>query len=171
MKFSIESVQDMERFGAEFSPVTPPGCTIFLCGELGAGKTTWVRGFLRAKSYRGPVKSPTYTLLEPYSLAECSINHFDFYRLADPEEFDAAGLRDEFDGKAICLVEWPERVGESLPAPDLSVRIAVTGTGRSIELVSHGDQGEVIRKHLAATWKVPVDASRGAHGTQIKKSD
>lgn len=103
---------------------------IYLIGDLGAGKTTLVRGFLRALAYQGPVKSPTYTLIEPYSIAGRSYLHCDLYRLADAEELEYLGLRDELDQGAVLLVEWPERGKGLLPLADLTLNLAYAEDGR-----------------------------------------
>ena len=123
MNIRLKSAQDTEALGARLAARLSGRCIIYLRGELGAGKTTLVRGFLRALGYEGPVKSPTYTLVEPYILGNQRIFHLDLYRLADPEELEFIGLRDLLDGAAILLVEWPERGMGILPAADLDIRL------------------------------------------------
>ena len=105
---------------------------VFLRGELGAGKTTLVRGILRAFGFRGAVKSPTYTLLEPYD--EYSVYHFDFYRIVDSRELDFIGIEEHMAVSSIKLVEWPERAGAHLPVPDLDIALIVEGEGRRAEI-------------------------------------
>lgn len=122
------SVDAGRRFGLALSP----GAVVYLHGELGAGKTTLCRGILAAFGYEGPVKSPTYTLVEPYALVECTINHFDLYRLGDPEELDLIGIRDYFDDQQICLVEWPDRGQGYLPEPDITLSLAYSAQGRQL---------------------------------------
>ena len=119
-------------FGVSLAAVCPPGCVVHLHGDLGAGKTTLVRGFLRARGHDGPVRSPTYTLIEPYELADGTVYHLDLYRLGDPEELEYLGLRDLLGGEAILLIEWPERGEGWLPPPDLVIDIVHRTAGRDI---------------------------------------
>ncbi len=114
---------------------------IYLRGELGAGKTTLARGILRGLGYAGRVKSPTYTLVEVYKLSRLYLYHFDFYRLEDRDGWLDAGFRDYFDEGAVCLVEWPEKAGGTLPPADLDVHLAIEGDGRVATLVGHTDAG------------------------------
>ena len=104
---------------ANIARYTPPGSVIFLIGDLGTGKTTLVRGFLQSLGFTGNVKSPTYTLVEPYLINQQQIYHFDLYRLGEPDELEYAGGRDYFDGESICLIEWPEKAEGYLPEADL----------------------------------------------------
>ena len=115
---------------------------IFVRGPLGAGKTTWVRGLLRGLGHQGPVKSPTFTLVEPYSLTGREFYHFDFYRVEDPEELEFVGLRDYIQGNNLCVVEWPERGARILPQPDIDVIIQPGDTGRSVQLVAYCEYSE-----------------------------
>jgi tRNA threonylcarbamoyladenosine biosynthesis protein TsaE len=122
------------RLGAALAAVLEPGTVVHLHGELGAGKTTLVRGFLRARGHQGAVKSPTYTLVESYPLADGELHHFDLYRLGEPDELDYLGLDGYFHGAAICLVEWPEKGGAALPAPDLALHLHHLEPGRMVRL-------------------------------------
>lgn len=121
-------------FGARLVRRLQPGSLVFLCGDLGAGKTTLVRGMLRGLGFEGPVKSPTYTLLEPYEFSNYMVYHFDFYRVASSQELDFIGIDELVDSSALKLVEWPERVAERLPPADLTVRMRAQGEGRRIEI-------------------------------------
>jgi tRNA threonylcarbamoyladenosine biosynthesis protein TsaE len=130
-----------EALGAQLAACSRAGMLVFLQGQLGAGKTTLVRGLLRALGYAGPVKSPTYALLEPYTLASQRLYHLDLYRLADAEELEWIGIRDLLDGEAICLIEWPERGAGLLPQPDLSVDLCIDGDGRQARLTAGSAAG------------------------------
>ena len=129
-----------EELGARLATLDPPGL-ITLEGVLGAGKTTLVRGFLRALGHEGSVKSPTYTLVEPYRVAGRDIYHMDLYRLVDPDELEELGVRDYFAAAAWILVEWPERGEPVLPAPDLCIRLQPEGEGRRACLDARSDLG------------------------------
>ena len=125
------------------------GLLFFLHGELGAGKTTLVRGFLRALGHDGPFKSPTYTLVESYASTRLPVHHLDLYRLADAEELEWLGIRDLLSGDAICLVEWPESGQRLLPAADLRLRLAYEGNGRRLRLEAGTQAGDKLLKCLA----------------------
>lgn len=145
------------RFGRQLARATfaapgPPataGGMIYLHGELGAGKTTLARGLLRGYGHQGPVKSPTYTLLEPYESAGLRIYHFDLYRLADPREVEYLGAEECFGPGNLCVVEWPERGGDALPAPDLRVRLAAADAGRALDCRGESEKGRAMAAALA----------------------
>jgi tRNA threonylcarbamoyladenosine biosynthesis protein TsaE len=120
------------------------GMVVTLSGDLGAGKTTFARGVLRGLGWDGPVKSPSYTLLEHYPLSSIYLYHFDFYRFVDPHEWETAGAAECFTPRSAALVEWPERVAERLPPADLAVHLhpATGGDGRTLELVATTTAGE-----------------------------
>lgn len=119
--------------GARFAPEVAPGLTFYLEGDLGAGKTTFARGLLRALGYNGRVKSPTYTLVESYSLPAFELYHFDLYRMHDPREWLDAGFRDVSDGQAVSLIEWPEKAAGWLPAADVVIRLRIADDSRDAE--------------------------------------
>ena len=119
LHLQAESDEAMQALGARLAANTPPGCVIYLLGTLGAGKTTFVRGFLRGLGVMGKVKSPTYTLVEPYETEKFEVFHFDLYRLNAPEELNEIGMEDYFTGASVCLIEWPDKGGHVLPPPDL----------------------------------------------------
>ena len=132
LRLAVATAQDMERVGQNAASGVRAGQLVFLTGELGAGKTTWVRGLLHGLGHEGAVKSPTYTLLEPYDLGRLSVYHFDLYRLNDPEELEHLAFRDYLDGRGVCLVEWPERGEHLLPAPDCLIDIRYHNDGRCL---------------------------------------
>ncbi len=131
----IPNENAMLEFGAEISRMFPEqgkGGIILLNGDLGAGKTTLVRGLLRHLGYQGVVKSPTYTLVEPYEINGRHIYHFDLYRLGDPEELEYMGGRDYWDENSLCLIEWAEKAQGYLPEADLSITIQHFGKQRKV---------------------------------------
>ena len=123
-----------QQLGRELSSCLQPGMTVHLRGDLGAGKTTLVRAMLQGLGYEGKVKSPTYTLVESYVVSPLYLYHFDFYRFLDPQEWIEAGLRDYFNTHSVCLVEWPEKAGDLLPAPDLTIHLHLLPQGRRAEI-------------------------------------
>ena len=135
----------MMSLGGKIADAFPQGGLIFLKGDLGAGKTTLARGLLRHLGFNGTVKSPTYTLVEPYLIDDRKIYHFDLYRLADPEELEYMGIRDYLSSDALCLVEWPEKAQGFLAQEDLNVLIQHAEEMRYIHLVfggsTNGKQG------------------------------
>ncbi|WP_192980192.1 tRNA (adenosine(37)-N6)-threonylcarbamoyltransferase complex ATPase subunit type 1 TsaE [Pseudomonas sp. EggHat1] len=139
----------MLTLGARLAEVSGGLGIIYLHGDLGAGKTTLSRGILRGLGHAGAVKSPTFTLVEPYEIGDVRAFHFDLYRLVDPEELEFLGIRDYFEGDALCLIEWPQRGAGVLPKPDLDITISSQAGGRSLLLQGHGTRGESWCKALA----------------------
>jgi tRNA threonylcarbamoyladenosine biosynthesis protein TsaE len=141
--------------GARLAPELRPGMVITLSGDLGAGKTTLVRGCLRAMRWAGLVRSPTYSLVEHYRFSSLYFYHFDFYRFADPSEWETAGLADYFRDDSVCVVEWPERGGSFLPSPDLALTLLhpaeANGTGRELTLRALTEAGERCLSAITAT--------------------
>lgn len=123
-------------FGARLGRVIKGGLNIWLRGDLGAGKTTTVRGLLRELKFEGKVKSPTYTLVEPYAISGIYFYHFDLYRFIDPEEWEAAGFRDYFNAQSVCVIEWPDKAGDLLPPADIVVSLETQGAGRRVTLTA-----------------------------------
>jgi tRNA threonylcarbamoyladenosine biosynthesis protein TsaE len=128
----LNNTEATEQYGAALWTLLPEQGVIFLQGDLGVGKTTLVRGFLRAAGFTGAVKSPTFTLVEEYSLDERKIFHFDLYRLNDPEELEWMGIRDYFIPNSLCFIEWAERGAGFLPIPDAIISLTVQDLGRNI---------------------------------------
>ncbi len=121
---------------------------VWLSGDLGAGKTTLVRGLLRAYHFEGRVKSPTFTLVEHYPFSSFNLYHFDLYRFADPEEWEDAGFREYFNDRSICLVEWPEKGAGMLPSADLLIRLEWAGEGRLATLQGVTEVGATCIRNL-----------------------
>lgn len=147
-KIHLNNEAQQLAFAAKVASAITAGMVIFLNGDLGTGKTTFVRGFLNALGYQGIVKSPTYTLVEPYQFADYSVYHFDLYRLADPEELEYAGGRDYFDGHSISLIEWPEKAEGYLPIADIILHLSYANSGRDIELVANSEPGKKVMLEL-----------------------
>ncbi|MFZ2302118.1 MAG: tRNA (adenosine(37)-N6)-threonylcarbamoyltransferase complex ATPase subunit type 1 TsaE [Gallionella sp.] len=118
-----------------------PGMVIYLRGDLGAGKTTLVRGVLNALGHADRVKSPTYTLVEPYQAAGLDFRHFDLYRMLGEEEWEAAGFRDEFDGRNVFFIEWPEKAKELIPQADIEITFEILPQGRNAEIHANTEMG------------------------------
>jgi len=137
---------DLGKQIAQYCPQTQ--FTIHLEGELGAGKTTLTRGLLRALGHKGNVKSPTYTLVEHYSLSTRSVFHFDLYRLIDPEELDYLGLDDYLSNKSLCIIEWASQGGDYLPKPDLIITLSYHRQSRHVKIEAVSTQAKIVYDQL-----------------------
>jgi len=135
-------------FGEQLGKASAGQGVIFMQGTLGMGKTTLTRGILMAYGHQGAVKSPTYTLVEPYETDVARVYHFDLYRLADAEELEYMGIRDYFDEKALCVIEWPDKGAGVLPTPDIELTLTKEGDGRAASLVAFTAKGAEILAQL-----------------------
>jgi tRNA threonylcarbamoyladenosine biosynthesis protein TsaE len=150
-QFDIADAEAMEHLGARLAQAsTEAGLVVHLHGDLGAGKTTLVRGFLRGLGHKGNVRSPTYTLVEPYDFPQRRVYHLDLYRLGDAEELEWIGLRDLLDGSSVVLIEWPERGQGVLPPADLEIQIEYRDSGRQVVLIGLSPAGERTVQQLDA---------------------
>ncbi len=151
MQLTIKTAVAMRKLGGSLAHVCEPGTVIYLQGELGAGKTTFVRGFLRGLGYSRHVRSPTFNLFEIYQVKEQIICHFDLYRLKHPEELAYIGAADYFNGKNICLIEWPELGKGFLPGEDLlyGFDFLTKDKGRFVEILAGSSLGKKIVEKIA----------------------
>jgi len=149
MKYFADSESVQGQIGAALSELLVDGLIIYLHGDLGTGKTTLVRGMLRALGYKGAVKSPTYTLIEPYEIDRLLINHFDLYRLADAEELEYLGIRDMLAECSVMLFEWPEKGEGVIPAADLQINIDYRIDGRVLQFIPTSELGARIIEDLS----------------------
>jgi tRNA threonylcarbamoyladenosine biosynthesis protein TsaE len=152
MRWLAKTADDTEAFGGRLAAAWPKRnalATVHLVGDLGAGKTTLARGFLRACGVTGPVRSPTYTLVEVYETTAVSIVHLDLYRLVDPAELEPLGLREYACPGYLWLIEWPDRGTGRLPFPDLSVTLTAGINGHEINVIAASALGE--------SWLSPVE--------------
>jgi tRNA threonylcarbamoyladenosine biosynthesis protein TsaE len=160
ISFHLVDEDATARFGAALAhaierhraAIEANGLVLGLSGDLGAGKTSLVRALLRALGVMGPVKSPTFALLEPYVVSSLNFYHFDFYRFADPREFAAAGFRELFGPGAVCAIEWPERA-EGLPTPDLALTLRVEDPGRRVDIVAGSELGAACLNEAITRWE------------------
>lgn len=147
----------MVGFGHLFAKTGAKNLTVFLQGNLGMGKTTLSRGLLQGYGHTGSVKSPTYTLVEPYELPGQLLYHFDLYRLADPEELEYLGIRDYFSQQAVRLIEWPDKGQGLLPCADITIDIVREGTGRRLSLVADTEAGCATLNSLSELLNIAND--------------
>ena len=158
LSLTLTQEADTLELGARLGQALCGGMAVYLSGDLGAGKTTLVRGVLRGLGFSGRVKSPTYTLVEPYVVSTINLYHFDLYRFADPVEWEEAGFREYFNAESVCLVEWPEKAAGLLPAPDLTIDLEWLGEpgadeagadGRVARLRAYTEAGRQCMERLA----------------------
>lgn len=135
-QITVNSEQEMLDIAAKLSKEYSKPVVIYLSGDLGAGKTTFTRGFLRGLGYNDKVKSPTFTLVEEYSLSDFFLFHFDLYRLGSPQELDFIGINDYFTGENYIIIEWPEKGVGILPKPDIQINISGEGEYRELKIIS-----------------------------------
>ena len=149
MKIKLTDFRKTEALGAELSILLDGGGLVFLQGDLGTGKTTLCRGLLRALGYSGAVKSPTFTLIEPYLIQDQAVIHFDLYRLGHPEELHYLGAEEYFDTSNLCVIEWPEKGYGYLPKQDLVVTLTYTNKAeRSAVITSFSSKGQRVLRQL-----------------------
>ncbi|NYS59279.1 tRNA (adenosine(37)-N6)-threonylcarbamoyltransferase complex ATPase subunit type 1 TsaE [Vreelandella salicampi] len=156
MQVTLPNEDAQVAFGETLGRVLQGRGRVYLEGDLGAGKTTLTRGVLRAYGYQGAVKSPTYTLIEPYELNDQRLYHLDLYRLGDPEELEFIGGRDVLDDEALCLVEWPSRGEGWLPEGDLHIHLSVADIGRVASVSAETERGQQWLSALEKAWESPV---------------
>jgi tRNA threonylcarbamoyladenosine biosynthesis protein TsaE len=152
LKVELPDERATLALGAVLATTLEPGLMVYLRGELGAGKTTVIRGLLRALGHHGIVRSPTYTLVEVYAVSRLDLHHFDFYRFQDSREWIDAGFRESFNGRNVSLIEWPERAGGLLPPADVEIALELHGTGRSAVLTSSSIRGQKCLALLEERW-------------------
>lgn len=145
---TLNDESDTLQLGRQLAEQLRAGGVVYLQGDLGAGKTTLSRGIVQALGHSGAVKSPTYTLVEPYEVSGLRVFHFDLYRLADPEELEFIGIRDYFDAGTVCLIEWPDKGGDMIPQPDLILSLEKEGSGRQVRLISNTETGQTMLGRL-----------------------
>jgi tRNA threonylcarbamoyladenosine biosynthesis protein TsaE len=148
------------RAGAAFAPMLNGGMIVTLQGDLGSGKTTLVRGVLRARGQKGPIKSPSYGLVEHYPFSSIYFYHIDFYRFADPDEWETAGLAECFRPDTVCLIEWPEHAGGFLPPADVALVLSLTPSheGRTLSAHAYSQSGERCLNAISAQFGFSVPA-------------
>ena len=152
IKIVAPDEEAMLALGSHLSQLLKGSGAVFIRGQLGAGKTTLCRGLLRAMGHSAAVKSPTFTMVEPYEIGASIVFHFDLYRLSDPGELDYIGIDEYFAGGGLCLVEWPEKAVGCLPQHDLEIFIDVSGEKRNISVEAMSADGETICEALTLIY-------------------
>ena len=150
-ELKLPSPESTLRLGEALAAGAGPGRVVFISGDLGAGKTTLVRGLLRGLGYAGRAKSPSYALVEPYSFSSLDLYHFDFYRFKDRSEWLNSGFREHFNPQSLCVVEWPEKAGDLLSTPDVQIRLDFDGEGRRARLQAFSDAGRAWLSQLSSS--------------------
>lgn len=148
LRLAAADADAQEALGRRLAAALRGRGVVYLQGDLGAGKTTLTRGVLRGYGHAGAVKSPTYTLVEPYELAGIAVYHFDLYRLTDPEELELMGMREYFRPDALVLLEWPERGQPLLPPADVVITIRAGDNGRALEFAARNEYGRSVLNAL-----------------------
>ena len=149
MIITLKNETETTEIGSKLASCLKGGEVIYLKGDLGAGKTTLVRGALNGLGHTGNVKSPTFTIVESYSIDDYIIYHFDLYRINDEDELEYIGIRDYCDGSAICFFEWPERGGDLLPDADILISLSYQNEGRALEISAFSEIGDSIIGNLS----------------------
>lgn len=142
LTFFLKNEDDTIAIGQKLARHIQAPMTLYLTGDLGAGKTTLSRGLIQGLGHKGAVKSPTYTLVEPYDFGDVEVYHFDLYRLNDPEELEFMGIRDYFTDKSLCIVEWPDKGEGLLPDPDIHLHLSYVNSGREIQIQAFSASGK-----------------------------
>jgi tRNA threonylcarbamoyladenosine biosynthesis protein TsaE len=148
VSYFLENEEDTVKLGSRLAQFIRPPFTLYLSGELGAGKTTFSRGLIQSLGHKGAVKSPTYTLVEPYELNGMDVYHFDLYRLLDPEELEFMGIRDYFTDTSLCIVEWPDRGQGLLPGADVQLHLKYVNNGRELNIEARSAAGLLLLQQL-----------------------
>jgi tRNA threonylcarbamoyladenosine biosynthesis protein TsaE len=158
----LQSEKETLALGEALGRSLTPGLQLWLQGNLGAGKTTLTRGMLRGLGHTQKVKSPTYTLIEPYLVSRLDFYHFDFYRFDSPDEYLDAGLDEYFSGQGVCVVEWPDKASPHLPKPDVEIHLSLAGEGRNATVTAKTATGQACLNRLVEQLNTPDNATRPA---------